>query len=154
MTSISKIISGGQTGADRSGLDAAICLGIEHGGFCPKGRLSEDGDISTRYALTELKSRSYSDRTKANVLAADATLIFFPTKPGRGGRLTIKLCEMSNKPYCCVDVTQCLSVCVAHVSSFLSKVRPSVVNIAGTRESKHPGISDLVYNILVKVLED
>lgn len=36
--SITKIISGGQTGADRAGLDAAIALGIPHGGWCPKGR--------------------------------------------------------------------------------------------------------------------
>jgi hypothetical protein len=29
---IAKIVSGGQTGADRGGLDAAIDLGIPHGG--------------------------------------------------------------------------------------------------------------------------
>ena len=42
---IAKIVSGGQTGADRGGLDAAILLGVPHGGWCPKGRKSEDGVI-------------------------------------------------------------------------------------------------------------
>ena len=38
-----KIISGGQTGVDRGALDAAIALGLDHGGWCPLGRLAEDG---------------------------------------------------------------------------------------------------------------
>ena len=40
---IHRIISGGQTGADRGGLDAAIACNIPHGGWCPKGRKAEDG---------------------------------------------------------------------------------------------------------------
>jgi len=31
-----KIISGGQTGIDRAALDAAIEMGVEYGGWCPK----------------------------------------------------------------------------------------------------------------------
>jgi Circularly permutated YpsA SLOG family len=38
-----KIISGGQTGADRAGLDFAIEQGLEHGGYVPRGRKAEDG---------------------------------------------------------------------------------------------------------------
>ena len=34
---LKKIISGGQTGADRAGLDVAIAKGIPHGGWIPKG---------------------------------------------------------------------------------------------------------------------
>ena len=41
-----KIISGGQTGVDRAALDAAVASGIPVGGWCPKGRLAEDGAIS------------------------------------------------------------------------------------------------------------
>ena len=40
---ISKIISGGQTGADRAALDVAIEFGIPHGGWIPKGRKTERG---------------------------------------------------------------------------------------------------------------
>lgn len=48
-TMITKIISGGQTGADRGGLDVAIRHGIPHGGWCPKGRKAEDGVIPDKY---------------------------------------------------------------------------------------------------------
>ena len=37
-----KIVSGGQTGADRAALDFAIKQGIPHGGWCPKGRISDE----------------------------------------------------------------------------------------------------------------
>jgi hypothetical protein len=71
----SKIISGGQTGVDRAALDAAIELGIPHGGHCPRGRRAEDGRIPDRYQLTETDSAQYRVRTERNVLDADATLI-------------------------------------------------------------------------------
>jgi hypothetical protein len=38
-----KIISVGQTGADRAGLDFAIETGLEHGGYVPWGRKAEMG---------------------------------------------------------------------------------------------------------------
>ena len=56
---VTKIISGGQTGADRGGLDAALHLGIPCGGWCPKGRLAEDDVIPDEYPLKEHTSRSY-----------------------------------------------------------------------------------------------
>lgn len=40
-----KIISGGQTGADRAALDVAIELDIPHGGWIPTGRKTEDGTL-------------------------------------------------------------------------------------------------------------
>ena len=46
---IEKIISGGQTGADRAALDVAIELGIPHGGWIPKGRKTEDGRLPDQY---------------------------------------------------------------------------------------------------------
>ena len=57
-----KIISGGQTGADRAGLDAAIAMGFDYGGAVPKGRRAEDGHISYKYSnleelLSELNNR-------------------------------------------------------------------------------------------------
>jgi hypothetical protein len=70
-----KIISGGQTGADRGALDAAIARGVSHGGWCPKGRRAEDGVISERYRLIETASHAYEHRTVANIENSDATLI-------------------------------------------------------------------------------
>ena len=64
---LEKIISGGQTGADRAGLNAAMEAGIVVGGCCPKGRLAEDGAVPETYPLTELKTASYPARTEKNV---------------------------------------------------------------------------------------
>jgi len=73
---IQKIVSGGQTGADRAALDWAISRGIPHGGWCPKGRLAEDGMIPTKYDLRETSTKSYLQRTEQNVIDSDGTVIF------------------------------------------------------------------------------
>lgn len=78
---LKKIISGGQTGVDRAALDAAILLKIPHGGWCPKGRLSEVGKIPDKYLLKETESSDYSERTKLNIHDSDGTLIFVPSTP-------------------------------------------------------------------------
>jgi hypothetical protein len=54
-----KVISGGQTGADRAGLDFAIETDLEHGGYVPRGRKAQDGRIDDRYNLFELSTSSY-----------------------------------------------------------------------------------------------
>ena len=71
-----KIISGGQTGADRAGLDFAIEVGLVHGGYIPQGRKAEDGRIDEKYQLVELSSNSYPVRTKRNIRESDGTVIF------------------------------------------------------------------------------
>ena len=57
---IEKVVSGGQTGANRAGLDAAMEAGIPVGGYCPKVRLVEDGTVPERYPLTECNRGGYS----------------------------------------------------------------------------------------------
>ena len=63
-----RIVSGGQTGVDRAGLDTAIALGLDHGGWCPRGRLAEDGTIAALYQLRETDSPLYAARTEQNVI--------------------------------------------------------------------------------------
>ena len=70
-----KIISGGQTGADRAALDAAIELGLPHGGWLPRGRKTESGPLPLKYNLRELDSDRYRDRTEQNIIDSDGTLI-------------------------------------------------------------------------------
>jgi Circularly permutated YpsA SLOG family len=69
---IKKIISGGQTGADSAALDFAIWHEIPHGGWCPKGRLCENGTIDPRYQLTQTSTKNYPRRTEKNVLDSDS----------------------------------------------------------------------------------
>ena len=79
-----KIISGGQTGADRAALDFAIKYFIPHGGWIPKGRLTEEGRLDDKYKLKEMPTGSYPARTEKNVKDSDGTLIFSRGKPTGG----------------------------------------------------------------------
>jgi hypothetical protein len=72
---IKKIISGGQTEADQAALDIAIKLGIAHGGWTPKGRITETGTLPERFKLEEMSSENYSECIKQNVMDATGTLI-------------------------------------------------------------------------------
>lgn len=149
-----KIISGGQTGADRGGLDAAIELGIDHGGWCPLRRRAEDGVIPERYQLIETRTDDYRRRTEINVQEADVTLIFIGkgTTATGGSKLTAELCRKHRKPF------MLLSTPVEHYSyrndlkDFLVKHRPRIINVAGKRESGSSGIQRIVKQILVVVL--
>ena len=93
-----KIVSGGQTGVDRGALDAAIELAIPHGGWCPRGRLAEDGPIPEQYGLIETDSPDYPSRTQRNVVESDATLILFRGRIAGGTELTFRLAEEHQRP--------------------------------------------------------
>src|SRR5271166_1257232 len=91
-----KVISGGQTGADRAGLDFAIETGLKHGGFVPRGRKAEDGRIADRYNLVELTTSSYPARTRRNIEESDGTVIFSLEHLLSGGKkLTRGLCQQA-----------------------------------------------------------
>lgn len=70
---VTRIVSGGQTGADRAALDWAIAHGIPHGGWCSPGRMAEDGMIDARYKLSEILTGGYRRRTRMNVEDGDGT---------------------------------------------------------------------------------
>jgi hypothetical protein len=94
-----KIISGGQTGADRAGLDFAIETGLEHGGYVPRGRKAEDGRIDVRYNLVELRTSSYPARTRKNIEESDGTVIFSLESLLSGGtKLTRDYANKLGKP--------------------------------------------------------
>jgi hypothetical protein len=86
---IRKIISGGQTGVDGAALDWAIERGIDHGGWCPRGRMAEDGVIPARYNLTETDETESWVRTQRNVRESDAAVIItFDPKLAGGSQET------------------------------------------------------------------
>ncbi len=146
-----KIISGAQTGVDRGALDAAMELGLACGGIVPKGRRAEDGKVPQRYPVTECGSAEYRTRTERNVLDADATLILCPGKPSGGSLLTLRLARSHRKPACVVDLQDDLAA--ERARDFIRRTTPQVLNVAGPRESNHPGIADKVRVLMLKILE-
>ena len=139
-----KIVSGGQTGVDRGGLDAAISLGLPYGGWIPKGRLAEDGSVPLKYVgMQEHSSSNYAVRTKANVRDSDATLIIAPALPlSRGTLLTLRTAERMCRPHhvSCLEAANAMDETVRWLQSFQQIERPFVLNVAGPRESGAPGI--------------
>ncbi len=145
-----KIVSGGQTGVDRGALDAAIGLGIPHGGWCPQGRLAEDGTIPLRYRLSETDSPEYRVRTEQNVLDSDATLILYRQELSGGTELTWRLAQRHRKPCLLVDLDSPPELDA--VRRFLSESGAETLNVAGPRESQSPGIASQTASFLKSLL--
>jgi hypothetical protein len=145
-----KIISGGQTGVDRAALDAALELVIPAGGWCPKGRLAEDGRIADRYPLQETDSPYYQVRTEKNVREADGTLILTRGKPKGGTALTIELAQKHDKPHLVIDFSKKCDP--SQVQEWSRKENIKILNVAGPRESENPGIYRQALEFLKSVL--
>lgn len=153
MREIKMIFSGGQTGADRGGLEAAIYLGIPTAGYIPKGRKAEDGIIPYRYqGLTETTSSNYLVRTRKNVEATDLTLIFTYGALTGGSLRTAEFATHAKKPWLHIDLTAATPEAVVH---WLQQHAPDSanLNIAGTRGSQSPTLENDVKVFLIDVLQ-
>lgn len=144
---IEKFVSGGQTGADIAALDVAPRYNFPHGGWCPKGRLSLDGQIPAKYLLTETPSAGYPQRTEWNVRDSDGTVVLtFSNTPTGGSLKTINLCKKHGKP--CLHIHRGMYDSVERILRFVKEQDIRVLNVAGSRESKDPGIYEWVKDIL------
>ena len=142
------VISGGQTGVDRAALDAAMDAGIPIGGYCPKGRIAEDGTIPDKYPLIEMESPGSHYRTEKNVIESDGTLILNRGELTQGTRLTKDFTVQYGKPSLVVQLDSAEIVKPEQVVRWLTGQYISVLNIAGPRESKSPGIYDESHDYL------
>ena len=150
MSAVTKIISGGQTGVDRAALDVAIELGIACGGWCPKGRGSEDGPIPDQYPLIETPSSDSAQRTEWNVRDADATLIIAQGKLTGGTALTHRLVRSMDKP--CLVVEDAEATSAATVRAWIEEHRVKILNVAGPRAGNDPHIYELARQLLSSAL--
>lgn len=138
-----KIISGGQTGADRAALDFGFWHDIPHGGWCPKGRLSEDGVIEARYQLQETSTKSYPQRTERNVRESDGTVILtMSAKLSGGSKKTAEFATNHDKPWLHLHPGDWQKE--VNLLRFIDEHRIEVLNVAGTRASKEPGVYQFV----------
>jgi hypothetical protein len=135
------IVSGGQTGADRASLDFAIAHGLPHGGWCSLGRRAEDGPLHERYQMRETEGDGYRQRTKCNVADSDATPIFNIGELSDGSLATLRFAERAGKPVRVVALDVVDQVAEAKsVRKWLAVHGIAVLNTAGPRESKRPGV--------------
>lgn len=153
---IFKIISGGQTGADKGGLIAAKKANIKTGGIAPKGYMTEAGkdlSLKSEYGLRENFSDDLKERTLSNLRGAHCTIVF-ATKPGsRGTKFTIDSLKREKRMYIVLNPFE--NDAAEKVKDFLDLVydrykNPLIVNIAGNRESRSKGIEDKVVELLLK----
>ena len=150
---IKKIISGGQTGADVAGLDAAIKCNIPHGGWLPKGRLTEDGPLPTQYQLQEMPTASYSKRTAQNVIDSDGTVILTHGMLTGGSLLTRKKAVQHGRPVLHLDLAKLTNEEAMHVFvNFIEQNDIEVLNVAGSRGSKDSVLYDKVVSIVAAIL--
>ncbi len=145
-----RIVSGGQTGADRAALDVALDLGLDVGGWCPAGRGAEDGAIPARYPLRETSLPNVEQRTEWNVRDSDATLVLVRGEPAGGTLRTMELAARMNRPVFVVDVDHPPSADA--VRAWIAAMDVRTLNVAGPRESEAPGIGAAAERFLRHVL--
>ena len=148
---IQKIISGGQTGADRAALDFAIKHNLPYGGWVPKGRKTEDGTLPEKYHLQEMPTNQYSKRTEKNVLDSDGTLILSHGLLTGGSALTTGFADLHRKPWIHIDLQTTLSPDASRmIREWIGRNGIKIMNVAGPRASKDP----MIYQAVTELLEE
>ncbi|MFC0342564.1 putative molybdenum carrier protein [Paracoccus niistensis] len=155
---VAKIISGGQTGVDRAALDVGLEVGISVGGWVPKGRIAEDGIISDDYPnLVEADDAAFNVRTRLNVGSADATLILTTDVTSEGTDYTRRIAQDTKKPctvILLVDSDAAIERATEEVRRWLKSNKPTVLNVAGPRESQDQNAYMLAKRVLLSSLCD
>jgi len=155
-----KIVSGGQTGADRGALIAAKRLGVSYGGWIPRGRRAEDGVIPFEFdQLQEHPSSDYPPRTYANVRDSDGTLLI-ARLPLRGGSdLTLSYVRELDKPVFRLDAQTVLDTdehafLVSSLIEWTTEQGIKTLNVAGSRESSVKGLQGAVAGLIMRFLRE
>lgn len=155
---ITKIVSGGQTGSDRAGWEAAFYCEIPIGGWVPLHRLAEDGAIPAKYeGLQETASEDYLARNEANVVDSDATVVFCFGRPTGGSKKTVLFAQKHHRPCLAVDLNKPRKDVIVAVVKWLKTDCPGIdgcLNVAGSRESKAPGIQQAVMVRMLDVISE
>jgi putative molybdenum carrier protein len=145
------ILSGGQSGVDRAALLFAFNNGINIAGWCPLGRIAEDGTIADHYPLKETNTSEYCERTKLNVRDSDGTLIIYNELIDDGTKVTIEEATLQTKPYHKVNLSENSGLITLRTSKWLKENNIKLLNIAVPRESSSNGIYNQTMGFLVNL---
>mgnify|MGYP006282540663 CR=1 FL=1 len=139
MDKVPEIVSGGQTGVDRAALDAALARGLPCGGYCPEGRLDEEGTIPEHYPLKELAGAGFLGRTIKNVQACDATVVIYFDQLEGGTLATVRACARNKKPFKLIDGCEVSPARAGElIGAFAAQTGAGRLNVAGPRGSREP----------------
>lgn len=143
------IVSGYQTGADFGGVLAALDLDLMLTGWMPKGYRTEAGPRPgySRIGAKEHASSGWLPRTYANIQDTDATLVLAGSLTG-GSLRTVQYAEKVGKP-----VLHQAAPEAEELLAFLVANGVRTLNVAGSRESKSPGIEARTRAYLVRALQ-
>jgi hypothetical protein len=154
-----RIITGGQTGADRAAMDAALDAGVDCGGWCPPGRLAEDGAVPDRYPVTPLPADAphaadpYEARTVRNVLDSDGTVILSFGPPAGGSGVARHAAIAIGRPLLVIDAgLTAPDEAAQQIVQFAQAHRLRSLHVAGPRASEQPRIGDYVHAALASAL--
>jgi hypothetical protein len=160
ISTIVKIVSGGQTGVDRAALDVAIDRGLDYGGWCPQGGWAEDrstppGVLLQYPKMAETPSTNPAQRTEWNVRDSSATLILVDDRGWQlsaGTKLTYDVAIRLDKPVSIVNVYE--ENGLASIREWVSHLDKKIIlNVAGARESECPGIYLATKKIIEQILQ-
>jgi hypothetical protein len=157
---ILKVVSGGQTGVDQAALQVAIDLGIDHGGWCPPGRICENGIIPSYFDLSETPVECdptapdipRSQRTFWNIRDSDGALIFSDgtkLQSDRGTKLAIETSKKLGKPYFVIDLNA--EIDLNKVKEWMRKFEIEILSVGGPSENTSPGVYQKAYQLLRKL---
>jgi hypothetical protein len=138
---------------DRAALDVARELGIASSGWCPQARKAEDGRLADCYPLKETPTGEYAQRTEWNVRDSNGTLVLTRGRPSEGTAYTITAARRLGKPCLVVDFSN-EDATPAQVLSWGQEHNVRILNVAGPRESKCPGIYDQAKEFLRELFSE
>jgi len=134
---LTKIISGGQYGADLGGLKAAKLFHIKTGGMAPKGwrTCREPNPTLKDYNLVEHHESTFAGRTINNVINSDGTIIFASNTRSPGTVLTIKTCHSFSRPcFVVTDSFESPEEIPSEITNWIWSNNIRCLNVAGNRD--------------------
>ena len=150
---LKKIISGGQTGADIGGIDAAVESNFPYGGSLPRGRKTENGPLSEKYQMKEMTTGGYPKRTEQNVKDSDGTIIFTHKILTGGSKLTSNFAESWGKPWLHINLSQMSkNEAVSILLSWIKENKIEILNVAGSRASKDSEVHTKVVFLIREII--
>lgn len=151
-----RVISGGQTGADRAGLIAAKACGILTGGWMPKGFIALDGHhpkFAELYDMLEHKSDKYPQRAKLNIVESEGTVRFASHWASATEKLSLKELLKSERPYLDVETGPDAKLTPEDLAKWLKEKKIRVLNVAGNAEESSMGIEAKVVDFLTQTFK-